>query len=512
MNYLKMYFILFVYICCFSKTFNSFISLPFTYINNKTGKTEPDLSNTKEYFESLFDNPIYTTLNINKKEIKAHITMDRYATYISEKTLKEVDPNAVNEKNEKENLYSLEYIGIRRAVFANSTFYFRINYTNDISPYQLSFFMAKIMNYDAKDIQRYCYAQESEEIGFNLNRGNKLNKVRVENPEDDDYRDYDDDYYDYDTTTEEKEKKVYQNDGFLIEENTNLISQLKKQDAISSYSYLVKYNNKNEEKGQIIIGGLPHEYDPDHYKEENFRFSLITIDDNLPNWRYDFQDIKYGEEILTNTNIGEFSINSGFIVTSISNKYYFDKTFFQNSKYENYCSEKIVGDYYVKTCQEKVIKEFKNLTFALTSVYSDDSDDNKLIFDYNDLFIKSNDNDLYYFQIVFKSGYFRWLLGRPLFKKYPMVFDQNKKIFGFYTQMNMNDNSSVNNEKGKKFSLVWVLVIVLSICLCTVIGISIACYIKITKDNRKKKANELIDDNYAYEPENKNEIGDEVIN
>ena len=154
---------------CISKTFlflilylssklfftNSYISLPFSYINKKTGNSEISTSNMTEYFESLFNYGIYTKLNINKKLIDFHLTMDRYATYISEKTLKEVDSKAADEKNENGNLYSLEYIGISRAVLTNSSFSFKINNTNNFISCNLSFFMTKKMINNLKDIKKY---------------------------------------------------------------------------------------------------------------------------------------------------------------------------------------------------------------------------------------------------------------------------------------------------------------------------------------------------------------------
>ena len=484
---------------------NSFISLNFTYINKKTGKPIINSGSAEEYLESLITNPIYTNLTINNKEIQFHITMDRFLSYISEKTLKEIDPIAADEKNEKGNLYSLDYVGISRAVYSNSSFSFQTNGSEYMNSYKLSFFMSKKMINNTKEIKEYCYASENEEIGFNINRGNKLYKVVVEyNPWDDDYRE-DDDYYDYSTDEDDKEPKILKNDGYYMEENTNLITQLKAQKLISSYAFFIKYN-KNSESGQIIIGTLPHQFDSNTFNENYYSANYIDIDDDLPNWKKKFDSIKYGEtEINSYSQKVDFSIDSGFIMTSKTNKDFFDENFFKNDKYKNYCNEELIGDYYIKYCQKEVIKEFKNLTFNFASLQNDKID--KLEFDYKDLFIKANESeDRYYFQIVFQTGYIQWVLGRPLFKKYQMVFDQNKKIFGFYSQTgkdNSNGNGSGNgngnpNEDDSKNSTAWIIVIVLSIVLACIIGIGIFCFLKFKSEKRKKKANELIDDNYEY--------------
>ena len=480
---------------------NAFISLDFTYINKKTGKSTPNDSSTAEYFSSLIYNPIYTTLNINNKEIKFHITMDRYSTYISEKNLKNIDPKAADEKNEKGNLCSLNYIGIPIALYTNSSFSFKVNNSKSINS-KLSFFMPKQMINDSKEIEKYCYARETEEIGLNIKKGNKLFKVAVEYDPDDDYRDYDDDYYDYDHDFDDDDK-IYKNDGFYIEENTNLITQLKEQKIISSYAFFIKYNKKSE-NGKIIIGWLSHECDSDNYKEKYFIYDTISLEQDLPVWQKKIDNIKYGEQILNGSKTIEFSLDSGFIVTSTYNKKILDEIFFENPKFAKYCKEEIIEEHYVKSCDKKIIKEFQPIKFCFTTVYNDNI--NIIEFDYNDLFIKSESNkDIYYFQIVFKGGYYNWLLGRPLFKKYPMIFDQNKKIFGFYSKTGEEKDKGESNKA-------WIIVIILIIILICIIIFGIVFYIRNISNKRKQKANELIDDNYDYEPASENNKKTDIIN
>ena len=55
-----------------------------------------------------------------------------------------------------------------------------------------------------------------------------------------------------------------------------------------------------------------------------------------------------------------------------------------------------------------------------------------ITFDYNDLFMEFNAK--YYFLIVFKNFKYKWIFGELFFKKYQVIFDKNKKIFGFYTK------------------------------------------------------------------------------
>ena len=120
------------YVCIFLTLnyafINSFITIPFKYINKDTGESTPNTTSITSYFESFYSNLLYITFFINDKSINFHITLDRYATYISENKIKEIDKNLIkinkNEEGDGEALYSLEYIGILRTSFAKTPFNF----------------------------------------------------------------------------------------------------------------------------------------------------------------------------------------------------------------------------------------------------------------------------------------------------------------------------------------------------------------------------------------------------
>ena len=494
----------------------TFITLPFSYINKNTGESIPNTTTPNSYFKSFLKNPIYTTIKVNNKNLKFHLTIERYATYISANSLKEIDPQSFqSSNNDDENLYSLEYIGIPRTVFTKNSFSFLLNNTINIIISNYSFFMAKKMSEESEYIKRINFlADEKEEIGLNIFKGNKNKEVQVE--EDDSYEDFipdnidiDEDDYEYGSIHYQNknkslngEKYISENNGYTIEEKSNLINQLKEQKYISSYAFMINYDNKNEEKGKIVIGGLPHEYDPRHYSEKNFIYDKAVFNNRNPAWRISFQNIFYGSYELKAITSVEFSLNFGFILSYSYYKQYLDEQFF--SKFSDYCKEEKIDIYTVKYCKEKAIKEFKNLVFILSNTHNDLNKSNKIEFDYKDLFIKdSKNNDLYYFQIVFEDYNFKWVFGRPLFKKYPVIFDQDKKIIGFYTETGEYDvDISINksNNSSMKLSLSWILVIILSICI---IILGIIFYLKFPYIKRKKKANEL-NDNFDYEPASDN--------
>ena len=104
----------------------SLIVIPFTYINNKVDISSKDAKTPEEYFEYYLKGSIYTTINVNNKPLKFHLTLDRHTSYISENTLLEIAPKSA-EIQKNEDLYSLEYIGILRAKYANTSFTFLSN-------------------------------------------------------------------------------------------------------------------------------------------------------------------------------------------------------------------------------------------------------------------------------------------------------------------------------------------------------------------------------------------------
>ena len=89
-----------------------------------------------------------------------------------------------------------------------------------------------------------------------------------------------------------------------------------------------------------------------------------------------------------------------------------------------------------------------------------------------------------------------WFLGKPFFEKYQLVFDYDNKKIGLYSKI-FSDND-INEDKNNGHNIIiYVLIIIgLSIIIVGLIFLIIKIYKKFPK---KKKANELIDDNYVYE-------------
>ena len=309
----------------------------------------------------------------------------------------------------------------------------------------------------------------------------------------------------------EKEKERFLGDGLFKEESANFISQLKKKDKINSFAFTIKYNSNsnNQENGEIIIGDLPHEYAPDIYSAENYFFDSVSITKEPPfNWHFIYKKCLYEEEQIDTRNTVKLSIDFGFIRGNKNLQKKLEENFFE----KNTCyKDKTRNNYYIYYCKENAIKNLKPIIFELESKYCPMNLNAKFEFNYKDLFVKDNNqNDIYYFQIVFPSdGYYNnWIFGKPLFKKYQLVFDQDRKTYGFYVKL--NDKNNNNNNRNNSLKISWALVVILIIV--SLVLLYLLCKL-IAKLPRRLKANEL-EENFTYDPStkysyiNSNGIGD----
>ena len=262
----------------------SYITIPFYYENSAHINSINSVSSAKEYFELMLNLSTYTNVNINNKIIKFHLTFDRFASFMSEKNYNET---CKNPENIEQNLYSLSYIGITFANYQTNNFHFIVNETKDLEFNYTLFVVKKKKGASDYESSRYCYATEENEIGFNIIKGRKYHPVDVEG-----YEPYLDPDFFY---LKEKEnnshysrnirkldtKYIIKNGGYNVEENTNLINQLKSKDIITSYAFRINFDKNSDLNGSLIIGGYPHELDPKHFQEKYFIYDTVKIDYSL---------------------------------------------------------------------------------------------------------------------------------------------------------------------------------------------------------------------------------------
>ena len=270
----------------------------------------------------------------------------------------------------------------------------------------------------------------------------------------------------------------------------NLIYQLKKNNYINSYSFTIKFENEN--KGKVIIGNLPHEYEQDKYYSGAFRYTNLVIDSKVHYWRFNVENIYCDTHKFENNRDIELSMNYGVLIGTLTYKDIILKKFFDERIKNKICQSKLVRDipYHYFSCNNNLdITQFPILKFnskVLNYTFE---------FDYNDLFKKTNDGN-YVFLIVF-NNYFnsKWIMGVPFLKKYQMIFDQDRAIIGFYIY---------SKEKNRNLNMASIISLIFLFIIIILIGL----YLRILFEKRRKiRANE-IDENYDYIPYKNESIND----
>ncbi len=250
--------------------------------------------------------------------------------------------------------------------------------------------------------------------------------------------------------------------------NFGFLYNLKEKEIIDSYGWTINY--LNNEEGELIIGGYPHEYDK-KYDISKFKNTKAETRGAQVYWDLRFQYFLSNKQNFRYFN-GQFDIAFGFIQANFIYKDYIINEFFQFKKScMNYNNSKY--DYFICDSNENIsdfpslLLNNKELNFSFE-------------FNYKDLFIKK-DNQIY-FLIVFRneySGIEYWILGKPFFKKYQLVFESDRKLIGIY----------IGKEKNQ-LNVSWIIVFVLFIILIILIIYIINKYKNLPK---KIKANELLE-------------------
>ena len=213
-------------------------------------------------------------------------------------------------------------------------------------------------------------------------------------------------------------------------ENTNFIYQLKKRDIIESYGFSFFFDIKNEDKGELIIGGYPHEYN-NNFNGRYLKFEKSEIDNSIYSWSIKFNKISFGNFIISENDLTSFTIDyNGFIGNEIFHNFIFDNLF-KNLIDKKECFKNLseydfkLYFYYCKS-DSKVKDNFSDINFYSKVL------NYTFVLNVNDVFL--NVNNTIYFLVLFEKNKIlnRWVLGKPFMKKYQLIFDQDKKVIGFY--------------------------------------------------------------------------------
>ena len=261
-------------------------------------------------------------------------------------------------------------------------------------------------------------------------------------------------------------------DSSLVQ-NQNLIHQLKIRNYINSYSYFFQFDNYD--KGKIIIGEKPHEYN-NSYSNKIFNYLKVDSYDNI--YHLNFENVSICNDNIINKNIyAEFNFSFGGFITNLNNQKIFENLFFSKYIEKSLCKKEKKQQFWIYYCEYNVnITEFKTINFFHSEL------NYTFEFNYKDLFIQYNEK--YYFMIMFSEEYYiPWILGQIFFQKYQIILDQNKRILGIY----INNPKSKNN----KYFISWIIIFIL---LFLIIFLGILLHRKKQLMPKRIKANELLDE------------------
>ena len=419
-----------------------------------------------ELFKSLFYNQIYIKIKIGseKIEIPFYLYLQQYSLIIQSSQVSEDQVKGLYD-NTKSKTYSSEskeesfiVIDMYEGILSKDNFYL----SNDNNEkYLFDFYLSK-KNHDESHIT------EGGKIGFK-----------------------------FESECAQSKKAFF-------------ITNLKRELLISNLIFSLKYESGSSDKGKLYIGAYPHLINNNCYKEEYYLNDKASKIFSNVEWAFYINEIKSGINIIENNADAYLYFEIGYI---IGTQKYFDflfsldswKEYFSNKN--NKCHEAVfkINDFEKNDIYQKLVDYY-------TIYYCDKDVDIKKI-NIGDLYFMekmlnysfhfaSEDlweekNGFKYFKIIkqkYNNEY--WYLGKPFFEKFQLIFDYDNKKIGLYSKI-FSDNDVNDDKNSGQNIIIYILIILgLSIIIVGLIFLIIKIYKKFPK---KKKANELIDDNYVYE-------------
>ena len=292
---------------------------------------------------------------------------------------------------------------------------------------------------------------------------------------------------------------------------------VKSKGLINKYDWSIFYDSKEykkEEGGFLLMGVLPHELNSDlgYYKKGDFQEknrAKVNMENLETKFKLDKIYGSYGKNISNlidnfpsekeSVKTVELDFNNGGIqAPNVLYKYY-EKSF-EDLISQQICFNKTFTDFKYKFfyCTKEITKYTDKIKESFPVIYLQSNDLNyTFTLDFEDLFLENG--DFIYFLIYFDSSD-KWKLGKPFLKKYQFSFNYDEKNIYFY-QIYPSGNGGDDGDVIDKGIPRWVLAvsIVGTFLLVALINFLIFKFYLIGKCFRKKRANELADDDYEYQ-------------
>jgi hypothetical protein len=256
----------------------------------------------------------------------------------------------------------------------------------------------------------------------------------------------------------------------------------------------------NSDEGRIIIGEELYNYDPGQYNKKYYKISGAINEKDVNSFFFNFDSIymmknnKQKEEIESNSC--KIKIDMGLILGTEDYRQKIKNLFFDDMKK---CTEEYIDRKYIYWCEKSAENDIKNnfptLYFQMKEFYK--------IFEltYKDLFLEK-DNKLYfliYFESSKYNNYFE--IGKIFLKKYTFTFNQYNKHIGYYNKnLNNEGDEQKENESFFQNKYLWIIFSIL-VFIFAILGFILGK--KVRDHVRKKRLNEVDDDFFEYENQQK---------
>ena len=257
----------------------------------------------------------------------------------------------------------------------------------------------------------------------------------------------------------------------------NIITTLFERNITKSKIFSFEYESK--EKGKIIIGDFPHNYNK-NYNKNSLHFTKAQKRKDKFSWDVLFDDIIFLNYKMMNERKIYLSPESNLIVGSKEFHEIILNNFFKEKINKKICFEEEMKNlnYLFYYCNKNFdIKKFDKIKFI-------SKDLNKTFeLDFNDVFDEFEGK--IYFKIVFNENknFDYFILGKPFLIKYKFVFNADSNEIGFY-------NNNLNNKNVFSNFIIFILIIFILILIFLIF--------KYRKKMKKIIRKYELNDNYEY--------------
>ena len=280
----------------------------------------------------------------------------------------------------------------------------------------------------------------------------------------------------------------------------NIFESMKDGELIEKQNWIFKYTSKYE--GLFILS-------PDLNKiiknyNQNKLLTTNTINKfNGKSWAITIDKVfSEGHNETINKKTVKAEINNDFdlIEGDWDYYYYITLTYFKDYIKKSICKlEEIKVSpfyYFAIECDKNKfniddMKQFPILTLTMVCFNSE------FKFDYKDLFTETKYK--FFFNVIFNKYISEWTFGKPVLRKYPMLINYEAQTIAYYNE-NMEIEEDEKNKENNKRKYRLYLIILLVLIAFVIIGIIFYFVGKNRNKMKKRRANELLDDNFDYIP------------